>query len=103
MQSGAAESEKGTAIPRKGELRKMTPRQKKEYYSFVIPSILAFALGGVYSIVDGFFIGHCLGDPGLASVTIGYPLAVLIQAVGTGLGLAGAIRYTIWGAQDRKE
>ena len=81
----------------------MTPRQKKEYYSFVIPSILAFALGGVYSIVDGFFIGHCLGDPGLASVTIGYPLAVLIQAVGTGLGLAGAIRYTIWGAQDRKE
>lgn len=81
----------------------MTPRQKKEYYTFVIPSILAFALGGVYSIVDGFFIGHCLGDPGLASVTIGYPLAVLIQAVGTGLGLAGAIRYTIWGAQDQKE
>ena len=66
----------------------MTPRQKKEYYTFVIPSILAFALGDVYSIVDGFFIGHCLGDPGLASVTIGYPLAVLIQAVGTGLGLA---------------
>ena len=49
----------------------MTPRQKKEYYTFVIPSILAFALGGVYSIVDGFFLGHCLGDPGLAPVPIG--------------------------------
>lgn len=81
----------------------MTFRQKKEYYSFVIPSILAFALAGVYSIVDGFFIGQRLGDAGLASVTIGYPLAVLIQAIGTGLGLAGAIRYTIWGAQNRKK
>lgn len=81
----------------------MTAKQKKEYYTFVIPSILAFALGGVYSIVDGFFIGQCLGDAGLASVTIGYPLAVLIQAVGTGLGLAGAVRYTVWGAEGRKE
>jgi putative MATE family efflux protein len=67
----------------------------------VLPSILAFALAGVYSIVDGFFVGQKLGDPGLAAVTVGYPLAVLIQAVGTGLGMAGAIRYTMWGAQNK--
>ncbi len=81
----------------------MSSQQKRNYYACVIPSILAFALAGVYSIVDGFFIGQKLGDPGLAAVTIGYPLAVLIQAIGTGLGMAGAIRYTVWGAQGREK
>ena len=81
----------------------MSLQQKRNYYACVIPSILAFALAGVYSIVDGFFIGQKLGDPGLAAVTIGYPLAVLIQAIGTGLGMAGAIRYTVWGAQGKEK
>ncbi len=83
-------------------MKKHDPKTARNYYAIVVPSILAFALAGVYSIVDGFFIGQKLGDAGLASVTIGYPLAVLIQAVGTGLGLAGAIRYTVYGAQGKK-
>jgi len=77
----------------------MLPARNKTFFSYVIPSILAFALSGVYTIVDGFFIGRSLGDVGLAAITIGFPVAALIQAVGTGVGLAGAIRYTILGAQ----
>ena len=75
----------------------------KNYLVFVIPSVLAFALSGVYTIVDGFFIGHSMGDVGIAAVTIGYPVCVLIQAIGTGVGLAGSIRYTILGAQNKEE
>lgn len=33
---------------------------------------------------------------------MGYPLSAFIQAVGTGIGLAGAIRFTILGAQDNE-
>ena len=84
-------------------MKKQDKKRTGNYYAIVIPSILAFALAGVYSIVDGFFIGQKLGDAGLASVTIGYPLAVFIQAVGTGLGMAGAIRYTVYGAQGQKK
>lgn len=39
---------------------------KKKFFSYVIPSILGFALSGVYAIVDGFFIGNSIGDAGLA-------------------------------------
>ena len=39
---------------------------RKTFFKFVIPSVLAFALSGVYTIVDGFFIGQSLGDIGLA-------------------------------------
>ena len=63
----------------------------KIFFRFVIPSVLAFALSGVYTIVDGFFIGQSLGDIGLASIVLGYPVAAIIQALGTGIGLSGAV------------
>ena len=35
---------------------------RKEFYRYVLPSMLAFALSGVYAIADGFFVGNALGD-----------------------------------------
>ncbi len=75
----------------------------KNFFRFVIPSVLAFALSGVYTIVDGFFIGQSLGDIGLASIVLGYPIAAIIQALGTGIGLSGAIQYTIMQARECEE
>ncbi len=77
--------------------------ERKNFFRFVIPSILAFALSGVYTIVDGFFIGQSLGDIGLAAIVLGYPIAAVIQAIGTGIGLSGAIRYTIMQAKECDE
>ncbi len=39
---------------------------------------------GVYTIVDGFFIGNSIGDLGLSAVNIAYPIVAVIQALGTG-------------------
>ena len=39
----------------------------KEFFHYVIPSMLAFALSGVYAIADGFFVGNALGDSALAA------------------------------------
>ena len=75
----------------------------KKFFSYVIPSILAFALSGVYTIVDGFFIGQSLGDTGLTAITLGYPISALVGAIGTGLGLSGAIRFTILSAQGETQ
>ncbi len=40
---------------------------------------------GVYTIVDGFFIGNSIGDLGLSAVNIAYPIVAVIQALGTGM------------------
>ncbi len=77
--------------------------ERKNFFRFVVPSILAFALSGVYTIVDGFFVGQSLGDIGLAAIVLGYPIAAIIQAIGTGIGLSGAIRYTIMQAKESEE
>lgn len=68
---------------------------KREFFGNVIPSMIAFAFTGVYAIVDGFFVGRNVGDVGLAAINVAYPLVALIQAAGTGLGMAGAIQIAI--------
>lgn len=73
----------------------MSRGTKKTFFSYVIPSVLSFALSGIYTIVDGFFIGQSMQDIGIAAVTIGFPISAFIQAIGTGIGLAGAIQYSI--------
>lgn len=68
---------------------------RKHFRRNVLPSMLAFAFSGIYAIVDGWFVGRNIGDAGLAAINIAYPLVALIQAVGTGLGMGGAIRIAL--------
>jgi len=76
---------------------------KKQFWRFVLPSMIAFAFSGIYAIVDGFFVGRSLGDAGLASINIAYPLQALIQATGAGIGMAGAIGLAISSGKKDKE
>ena len=50
---------------------------------------------GDYAIVDGFFIGNSIGDAGLTAINIAYPVTALLQALGTGIGMGGAVQYSI--------
>lgn len=77
-------------------------RDTKAFFKYVFPSILSFALSGVYAIVDGFFVGNSLGDIGLSAVNIAYPIVAFIQAVGTGIGMGGAIYYSIYRAEKKE-
>ena len=37
----------------------------KPFAACVFPAVFAFALSGIYAIVDGFFVGRSIGDTGL--------------------------------------
>lgn len=76
---------------------------RRMFFKFVIPSIIAFALSGIYAIVDGFFVGNTIGDAGLSAINIAYPIVALIQSVGTGIGMGGAVYYSISYAEGNKE
>lgn len=76
---------------------------KVTFFQYVIPSILSFALAGVYAIVDGFFVGNAIGDAGLSAINIAYPLVALLQAVGTGIGMGGAVKYAVNQAESKQQ
>ena len=61
----------------------------------VLPSMLAFTFSSLFVIVDGFFVGRNTGDVGLAAICIAFPAVALVQAVGTGLGMGGAIQIAV--------
>lgn len=63
----------------------------KNYFKYIIPSMIAFTLTGIYSIVDGYFIGQTVGDIGLAAVNLAWPVAAVTYAIGTGLGMGGSV------------
>lgn len=70
-------------------------RMLKRYFGYVLPSTLAFVLTGVYSIVDGFFVGQMAGDVALAGVNVAWPIVALVMALGTGIGMGGAVVSSI--------
>ena len=75
----------------------------KIFLQYAIPSVLSFALSGVYTIVDGFFVGNSIGDMGLSAVNIAYPIVAVIQALGTGIGMGGAVYYSISKAEKKEK
>lgn len=68
---------------------------KHDFKQYVIPSTIAFLVTSIYAAIDGFFVGQAVGDLGIASINMAWPLASLILAVGTGVGMGGAIHISI--------
>lgn len=75
----------------------------KKSLKYIIPSILTALLGGIYIIIDGFFVGNKLGDTGLAALNIAWPITGLIQSLGIGIGLAGGIYLSFAQGKNDKE
>ncbi len=76
---------------------------KSTFFRYVIPSIIAFALSGIYAIVDGYFVGNTIGDAGLSAINIAYPIVAVLQALGTGIGMGGAVYYSINKAEKKEK
>lgn len=77
---------------------------KKKYLGYIFPSMLSFLLTGIYSIVDGIFVGRAMGDDGLAAINIAWPLVALIISLGTGIGMGASVMVSLnRGAKQHKE
>ena len=51
-------------------------------------------MSGMYSVIDGLFIGKSTGDVGLAAINIAWPINAVITAVGIGIGMGGSILFS---------
>ena len=75
----------------------------KNFFYYVIPAVLSFALSGVYSIVDGFFVGNAVGDIGLSAINVAVPIVMVMQCLGTGIGMGGSVWYSINNASQKAD
>jgi len=71
---------------------------------FSIPAIVGMLVSALYNIVDRIYIGNApeLGANGLAGITIGFPLMLIMLAIGVLFGIGGATLFSIRLGQKRE-
>lgn len=52
-------------------------------FQFSAPAMMGFLSNALYNIVDRMFIGHWVGSPGLAALTVAFPIALFQGALAT--------------------
>ncbi len=75
----------------------------RPYLRYILPSMVALTLVGIYSIIDGIFVGNSVGDAGLAGVNVAFPLQSLVMSSAMGAGMGGAVISSIEAAQGHTE
>nr|WP_037439446.1 MATE family efflux transporter [Shewanella mangrovi] len=62
----------------------------KLFWRYAMPTVVSMLATGIYVTVDGMFIGHFLGETGLAAITLAYPVGAVIYAIGALVGMGSA-------------
>ncbi|RKF21440.1 MATE family efflux transporter [Alginatibacterium sediminis] len=59
----------------------------QNFWRYVIPSVAAMLISGLYQVVDGIFVGHYVGFEGLAAINVSWPILAIIIGFGLLLGM----------------
>lgn len=73
------------------------------FWRYCIPTIMSMLITGIYVTVDGMFVGHFLGEQGLAGMMLAFPVGSLLYAVGALVGMGAAALVSINLGQGDKE
>lgn len=78
-------------------------RIRKSLLKDCLPTIFSLLLSGLYSVMDGLFVGRAAGDAGLAAINIAWPIAAVINAAGIGIGSGGSVLLSNLAGQNETE
>ena len=72
---------------------------------FSVPAIVGMVVNALYNVVDRIFIGNAkdLGSNGLAGITIGFPIMIILMSMGVLFGVGGATLFSLRLGQERHE
>lgn len=64
---------------------------------FSIPAIIGMMVNALYNVVDRIYIGNApdLGANGLAGITIGFPIMIILLSIGLLFGVGGATLFSM--------
>ncbi|MGF1767496.1 polysaccharide biosynthesis C-terminal domain-containing protein [Enterovibrio makurazakiensis] len=65
------------------------------FLRYSLPTIAAMMVTGIYVAVDGMFIGHFVGESGLAAIMLAYPIGSILYALGNMIGMGAASLVSI--------
>ncbi|MBL0639313.1 MATE family efflux transporter [Aeromonas veronii] len=60
------------------------------FWRYVTPTVAAMLISGIYVTIDGIFVGHVLGQDGMAGLMLAYPICAVLYAVGALIGMGAS-------------
>lgn len=70
---------------------------------FSIPAIVGMLVNALYNVVDRIFIGNSVGSVGIAGITIGFPIMLVIMAFSMLIGIGANSLISIRLGEQRKQ
>lgn len=65
------------------------------FIRYTMPTIAAMLVTGIYVAIDGMFVGHFIGENGLAGIMLGYPIGSILYALGAMVGMGASALVSI--------
>ncbi|HHQ4773864.1 TPA: MATE family efflux transporter [Aeromonas veronii] len=74
------------------------------FWRYVTPTVAAMLVTGIYVTIDGIFVGHILGQDGLAGLMLAYPICAVLYAVGAliGMGASALVSFHLGRGEQQK-
>lgn len=79
-----------------------TEKVGKLLLEFAIPAVAGVIVNGVYNLIDSIFLGHGVGELGLAATTVAMPTMTIMLALSMLVGVGGNALAAIKLGQGRK-
>ncbi len=70
---------------------------------FSLPAVVGMLVNAIYNIVDRIFIGNVIGYMGIAGITIGFPVMLIMMGFGMLVGFGGTSLVSIKLGEGKKE
>ncbi|MDD7805456.1 MAG: MATE family efflux transporter [Endozoicomonas sp. (ex Botrylloides leachii)] len=68
----------------------------KLFWHYTLPSVMAMLVNGLYSTIDGIFIGQIVGQQGLAAINLVWPISGFIIGIGLMIGVGASAQHSIF-------
>ncbi|MFM5553536.1 MATE family efflux transporter [Aeromonas veronii] len=72
------------------------------FWRYVTPTVAAMLITGIYVTIDGIFVGHVLGQDGMAGLMLAYPICAVLYAVGALIGMGASSLVSFYLGQGNR-
>ena len=75
----------------------------KLFFRCAVPAVITSVFGALYSVVDGIFVGRCLGESALAAINLVMPIIFVVDALANMIATGSSVNMSILMGQEKRE
>ena len=75
----------------------------KLFWRYTFPAVAGMLVNGLYSTIDGVFIGQVVGAEGLAAISLSWPIFGTVIGIGLMVGMGAASQSSIFRGEGNTE